>query len=252
MSGLLDRMVQRVRGEAELRSIEPLVRSDRTAAQLGGGLEAVKGNEEGSGAGRRRAGGLRSAQTRGSSGGDAGLDSQLGRHGSEQRSGGLGALSVSRGARNGQPGGNASAGEGGSLGRGTEALPGAERGEDGGPAPGGSELAEEDAGRTGLEISAREFRDQVRDQGRDGKGPRQGLATVESRERDGAVNGKVRSGTANEGVARDGGESERVEVQISIGTVELRSPRPVAGPVAAPAFRPRVTLDEYLRRGGRP
>ncbi len=38
---------------------------------------------------------------------------------------------------------------------------------------------------------------------------------------------------------------EHTEIHISIGSVELRSPR---AEVKAPTFRPRVTLDEFLRR----
>lgn len=39
----------------------------------------------------------------------------------------------------------------------------------------------------------------------------------------------------------------RTEIQISIGSIELRAPRAEAGPQLQP-FRPRVTLDEFLRR----
>jgi hypothetical protein len=44
-------------------------------------------------------------------------------------------------------------------------------------------------------------------------------------------------------------EPEQTEIHITIGSVELRAPRvaPVA-PKSLP-FRPRVTLDEFLRRG---
>jgi len=40
---------------------------------------------------------------------------------------------------------------------------------------------------------------------------------------------------------------EKTEIHISIGSVELRAPRVEPRPQAAP-FRPRVTLDEFLRR----
>jgi hypothetical protein len=39
------------------------------------------------------------------------------------------------------------------------------------------------------------------------------------------------------------------QVTISIGHVEVRA-APVSQPARRPAFRPRVTLDEYLRRSG--
>jgi hypothetical protein len=39
---------------------------------------------------------------------------------------------------------------------------------------------------------------------------------------------------------------ERTEIHISIGSIELRAPRTEAGPKPA-AFKPRVTLDEFLR-----
>lgn len=41
---------------------------------------------------------------------------------------------------------------------------------------------------------------------------------------------------------------EKTEVHITIGSIELRAPRVEPRPQAAP-FRPRVTLDEFLRRG---
>ncbi|MGB6691943.1 MAG: hypothetical protein WBE76_29215 [Terracidiphilus sp.] len=40
---------------------------------------------------------------------------------------------------------------------------------------------------------------------------------------------------------------QRTEIHISIGSIELRAPRVEAKPHAAP-FRPRVTLDDFLRR----
>ena len=39
----------------------------------------------------------------------------------------------------------------------------------------------------------------------------------------------------------------KTEIHISIGSIELRAPRTEARPQAAP-FRPRVTLEEFLRR----
>ncbi len=39
---------------------------------------------------------------------------------------------------------------------------------------------------------------------------------------------------------------ERTEIHISIGSIELRAPRTESGPKPAP-FKPRVTLDEFLR-----
>jgi len=41
---------------------------------------------------------------------------------------------------------------------------------------------------------------------------------------------------------------EKTEIHISIGSIELRAPRVEQRPQAVP-FRPRVTLDEFLRRG---
>jgi hypothetical protein len=43
--------------------------------------------------------------------------------------------------------------------------------------------------------------------------------------------------------------AEHTEIHITIGSVELRAPRVVPAPPKAPAFRPRVTLDEFLKRG---
>lgn len=40
---------------------------------------------------------------------------------------------------------------------------------------------------------------------------------------------------------------QRTEIQISIGSIELRAPRTETRPQSQP-FRPRVTLDEFLRR----
>jgi hypothetical protein len=45
----------------------------------------------------------------------------------------------------------------------------------------------------------------------------------------------------------DGSAEQRTEIHISIGNIELRAPRVEARLQAAP-FRPRVTLDDYLRR----
>jgi hypothetical protein len=41
---------------------------------------------------------------------------------------------------------------------------------------------------------------------------------------------------------------EKTEIHISIGSIELRAPRVEPSPQPAP-FRPRVTLDDFLRRG---
>jgi hypothetical protein len=41
---------------------------------------------------------------------------------------------------------------------------------------------------------------------------------------------------------------EKTEIHISIGSIELRAPRAEPRPQAVP-FRPRVTLDDFLRRG---
>jgi hypothetical protein len=43
--------------------------------------------------------------------------------------------------------------------------------------------------------------------------------------------------------------AEHTEIHITIGSVELRAPRVVPAPSLARAFRPRVTLDEFLKRG---
>jgi hypothetical protein len=40
---------------------------------------------------------------------------------------------------------------------------------------------------------------------------------------------------------------QKAEIHISIGRIELRAPRPETNPPATP-FRPRVTLEEFLRR----
>jgi len=41
----------------------------------------------------------------------------------------------------------------------------------------------------------------------------------------------------------------RTEIHVSIGTIELRSAKPEPRPVA-PAFRPRVSLEDFLGRRG--
>jgi hypothetical protein len=43
--------------------------------------------------------------------------------------------------------------------------------------------------------------------------------------------------------------AEHTEIHITIGSVELRAPRIAPAPPKAPTFRPRVTLDEFLKRG---
>jgi hypothetical protein len=43
--------------------------------------------------------------------------------------------------------------------------------------------------------------------------------------------------------------AEHTEIHITIGSVELRVPRAAPVPPKTPAFRPQVTLDEYLKRG---
>ena len=43
--------------------------------------------------------------------------------------------------------------------------------------------------------------------------------------------------------------AEHTEIHITIGSVELRAPRVAPVPPKAPAFRPQVTLDEFLKRG---
>jgi hypothetical protein len=40
---------------------------------------------------------------------------------------------------------------------------------------------------------------------------------------------------------------QRTEIHISIGSIELRAPRSETKP-PAPPFRPRVSLDDFLRR----
>jgi hypothetical protein len=43
--------------------------------------------------------------------------------------------------------------------------------------------------------------------------------------------------------------AEHTEIHITIGSVELRAPRIAPAPPKVPAFRPRVTLDEFLKGG---
>jgi hypothetical protein len=45
---------------------------------------------------------------------------------------------------------------------------------------------------------------------------------------------------------------DHTEIHITIGSVELRAPRVAPVPPRSPAFRPRVTLDEFLKRGSGP
>ena len=56
----------------------------------------------------------------------------------------------------------------------------------------------------------------------------------------------ARNGADATALARD--EAEHTEIHITIGTVELRAPR-VAPSTPKVPFRPRVTLDEFLKRG---
>lgn len=57
----------------------------------------------------------------------------------------------------------------------------------------------------------------------------------------------LRNETGDAAAAMD--SAEHTEIHITIGSVELRAPRVVPAPPKAPAFRPRVTLDEFLKRG---
>ncbi len=57
----------------------------------------------------------------------------------------------------------------------------------------------------------------------------------------------ARNEVADAGSAMDA--AEHTEIHITIGSVELRAPRVVPAPPKPPAFRPRVTLDEFLKRG---
>lgn len=56
----------------------------------------------------------------------------------------------------------------------------------------------------------------------------------------------IRNETADAASAVD--DSEHTEIHITIGSVELRAPRVAPAPPKAPAFKPRVTLDEFLKR----
>lgn len=56
------------------------------------------------------------------------------------------------------------------------------------------------------------------------------------------------SGTTGEARQSNAQPEEKTEIHISIGNIELRSARAETRPQLAP-FRPRVTLDEFLRRG---
>jgi hypothetical protein len=57
----------------------------------------------------------------------------------------------------------------------------------------------------------------------------------------------IRNKTGDAASAMD--SAEHTEIHITIGSVELRAPRVAPAPPKAPAFRPRVTLDEFLKRG---
>lgn len=58
---------------------------------------------------------------------------------------------------------------------------------------------------------------------------------------------RVTARNESKALALDSPAEQKTEIHISIGSIELRAPRVEARPPAAP-FRPRVTLDEFLRR----
>jgi hypothetical protein len=243
MSGVLDRMVQRVRGG--LPAIAPLVRSDRTAAQLGaqlgGAAVPVESHEERVEPVRGDARAIRSAgaEVRREDGEPAAREA---RSATEERQ--------ERRERKHIP----------STPDGNERVP-ARTSRDGGEARAKrNEIAKGEAAATEESGGERKRSASAEEPQEDFEGARDRAAQVETEEsrieiptkaqirNDGAG---TRPGEAHKAPEAATGDAERVEIQISIGTVELRAPRPAAPPVmpASPSFRPRVTLDDYLKRG---
>jgi hypothetical protein len=236
MSGVLDRMVQRSRGQ--LPAIEPLVRSEQTAAAA----VPVVVEESAAAASRGRnaavSGGKRASREE-----SAGLVQDKARRDVTQsivpalrdsrRFGALEVAPVKRAAES-----------------------------DGAPAA-------KDAGQDGWKMAREERVAESRDlpQRREesyelsiGRLPEKELAKPEDSigeiirlkaevEQRAAMPDISAARKQADAVASANNEPEQTEIHITIGSVELRSPR--VAPVApkAPPFKPRVTLDEFLKRG---
>jgi hypothetical protein len=236
MSGVLDRMVQRSRGS--LPAIEPLVRAQQTAAAA---LPLVVEQNAATGsrvrnvasAGRKRA--LRD-EFAGAARDDVRRDAVQGRdepRKDSRRSEALEAARVKRAAEN----------EGTPLGK--------------------------DADQDGRNRAQLEPVAELRDVAQQSDEPRESLiemraarmpakadeaagesirteAEVEPRAATPAIS-PARNEVADAASATD--SAEHTEIHITIGSVELRAPRVAPAPPKPPAFRPRVTLDEFLKRG---
>jgi hypothetical protein len=233
MSGVLDRMVQRSRGQ--LPAIEPLVRAQQTAAAA---LPFVV--EEGAAAASR-------GRNAAFAGGERALREESA--GPVQDNVKRDAVQARDATRNGA--------------RRSEALDVARvkgaAGNEGTPA---SKDANQD-GRARLERAV-----ELRDVTQDSEEPHE--SSIETRAEkvrakpeettgDSVRKAKVepRAETPDISVGRnEAGDAasaldaaEHTEIHITIGSVELRAAQVAPAPPKAPAFKPRVTLDEFLKRG---
>lgn len=235
MSGVLDRMVQRSRGQ--LPAIEPLVRSQQTAAG------AVPWVVEESAAPAPRG---RSSATSGA--GRALREEPAGPEQHKVRPDATHAsVSVSKGARLSE------AREVVHFNQAAESdvRPAAKDADQEGRKRARLERAVEprDLAQEGEEPSIMNFAESVLANAENATGESiRPTARVEPR----AATPEISAARNKEDVAPAASdEPEQTEIHITIGSVELRPPQ--VAPVApkAPPFRPRVTLDEFLKRGVR-
>ena len=231
MSGVLDRMVQRSRGN--LPAIEPLVRAQQTAAAALPFLmeESAAAGSRGRNAastGRERA--LREASA-GPVPDDVRRDAAQPRQATRKDSRQSEALGVD---------GVKGAAE-------TDGTPAANEGERDGL---NRALLERDIAQEGeepressIEMRAEKMPAQSEETARESTRTK---ATVEQRD---ATPNMSAARNEMDGAASAIDEAEHTEIHITIGSVELRAPRVAPVPPKAPPFRPRVTLDEFLKRG---
>ena len=237
MSGVLDRMVKRSRGQ--LPAIQPLVRAQQTAAAALPFMEeqiaaAAAPRRDAASAGRERA--LREepgAQVRDNLRRDVAQTSERTRKDSR----GSDALDVDR--------------AGGTAERGARVAKGAD--EDG--------LEKErlerpvelhEAARESTEshelrreMRAEKIGAEAKVEETAGEEIRSKTETGRSAEKQDTLAGRNETHEA----AAEMDATEHTEIHITIGSVELRTPRVAPAPAKAPPFRPRVTLDEFLKRG---